>query len=247
MPDEKTLPKDWDSDDSLPGRFEESNPNYFAESVDTPKPKPNYKTAIIIATVFVIVSAGIFSYYFVNQDEIDSQIIQNAYNPDPERDLVAKYGVGEYGSDHAHAAIVVFVEDERINFGLQQFQLTSKYIHFENHNPYLIHKHATGVPLEMLFSSFGVKITSDCIVLNAQLTDLIAGRYCSDDDKSLVFFVNGVEFTDISEYEISHNDRILISYGNSASIPAKLAFLDSLQIPEPPKKTPQSSGNEINV
>lgn len=247
MPDDKTLPKDWDSDDSLPGRFEESNPNYFAEPVDTPKPKSNYKTAIIIATVFVIVSAGIFSYYFLNQDEIDSQIIQNAYNPDPERDLVAKYSVGEYGSDHAHAAIVIFIEGERINFGLPQFQLTSKYIHFENHNPYVIHKHATGVPLDMLFSSFGMKITTDCIVLNTELADAMAGRFCSSEEKPLMFFVNGEQYSDISGYEISHNDRILVSFGDPDAISWQLALLDSLQIPDPPKKVPQFSGNEINV
>jgi len=44
-------------------------------------------------------------------------------------------GVGEYGSDHTHATIAVFVDSEQINFGLLQFQISSKYIHFEAHNP----------------------------------------------------------------------------------------------------------------
>ncbi len=245
MPDDKTLPKDWDSDYSLPGRFEESNPDFY----ETPKtkPKPNYKTAIIIATAFVIISAGIFSYYFVNQDEIDSKIIQNTYNPDPERELVAKYSIGEYGSDHAHAAIAVVVNGERINFALPQFQLTSKYIHFENHNPYLIHKHATSVPLDVLFTSFGMKITSDCIVLNAGSADIISGQFCTG-EKSLMSFVNGQQYySDISQYEILHGDRILILFGEGKSIPGYLAYMDSLKIPDPPKKTPQFSGNEINI
>jgi len=162
---DKTLPKDFDSDYSLPGRFEEGNSEHFdAESV---KPKPKNREILVIIIAFVIVSSGFFSYYFMNQDEIDSQIIQNTINVDPEKKLVNQYGVGEYGSDHSHAAIAVFVDGEQLNFGMPQFQLSSRYIHFENHNPYLIHKHATGVPLEMLFVSFGMKITPDCIIFES--------------------------------------------------------------------------------
>ena len=71
----------------------------------------------------------------MNQSEIDSRIIQNSLTYDPEKKLVDQYGVGEYGSDHAHAAIAVFIDGEKLNFAHPQFQLTSKYIHFENHNP----------------------------------------------------------------------------------------------------------------
>jgi len=161
---EKTLPKDFDSDYSLPGRFEESNSEYFdVESIES---KPKNRVFLVIIVAFVIFSSGFFAYYFMNQTEIDSRIIQNSINVDPEKKLVNQYGVGEYGSDHAHAAIAVFVDGEQLNFGLPQFQISSRYIHFENHNPYLIHKHATNVPLEMLFTSIGIKITQDCIILN---------------------------------------------------------------------------------
>ena len=166
MPEEndKTLPKDFDSDYSLPGRLEESNSEYFDTEPVKSKSKNNKIMIIVIASI--IVSSGFFSYYFMNQNEIDSKIIQNTIRLDPERSLIKQYGVGEYGSDHAHAAIAVFIDGEQLNFDLQQFQLSSRFIHFENHNPYLIHKHATGVPLEMLFISLGMKITSDCIILN---------------------------------------------------------------------------------
>jgi len=62
-----------------------------------------------------------------------------------------------------------------------------------------------------------------------------------------VFFVNGEEHSDISGYEIVHNDRILVSFGDDESISKHLAYLESLQIPGIPKKTPQFSGNIINV
>jgi len=83
--DDKILPKDFDSDYSLPGRFEEGNSEHFdAESV---KSKPENRAFLVIAVAFVIVSSGFFAYYFMNQDEIDSQIIQNTINVDPEKKI----------------------------------------------------------------------------------------------------------------------------------------------------------------
>jgi hypothetical protein len=244
---EKTFPKDFGSDYSLPDRLEESNSEYFdTESVES---KSKNRSIVIIAVAFVIVSSGFFSYYFINQNEIDSRIIQNTIRVDPERSLVNQYGVGEYGSDHAHAAIAVFVDGEQINFGLQQFQLSSKYIHFENHNPYLIHKHATGVPLEMLFTSLGMKITPECIMLNYNESSKNKnGRFCIEENHPLVFYLNGERYTsDISQYVIEHNDRIMVSFGDTKSISKHLAYLESLDIFDIPKKTPQYSENEIFV
>jgi len=244
---DKTLPKDFDSDYSLPGRFEEGNSEYFdAESV---KPKPKNREILVVVISFLLVSSGFFVYYFLNQDEIDSQIIQNAIIVDPEKKLVNQYNVGEYGSDHAHAAIAVFVDGEQLNFGMPQFQISSKYIHFENHNPYLIHKHATGVPLEMLFASIGMKVTTDCIILNYDASmDIKTGRFCTGQDQFLVFYVNGKEYhSDISQYVLEHNDRILVSFGDAESISNHLSYLESLKILDIPKKTPQYSGNDILI
>jgi len=243
---DKTLPKDFDSDYSMPGRFEEGNSEYFdAEPV---KSKPKNRAILVIAISFVIVSSGFFAYYFMNQEEIDSQIMQNM-NVDPEKKLVNRYSIGEYGSDHAHAAIAVFVDGEQLNFGKQQFQLSSKYIHFENHNPYLIHKHATGVPLEMLFASFGMKVTLDCIILNYDVSeDIKTGRFCTGQNQSLVFYVNGEKhYSDISQYVLEHNDRILVSFGDAESISKHLSYLESLKILDIPKKTPQYSGEDIFI
>ncbi len=76
--DDKILPKDFDSDYSLPGRFEEGNSEYFdAEPVES---KPKNREFLVIALVFVIVSSGFFANYFMNQDEIDTKIIKSTIN-----------------------------------------------------------------------------------------------------------------------------------------------------------------------
>ena len=209
---DKTLPKDF-GEESLPGRFEESNPDYTDTS-----PKPKSREIWIAMILFAIFSVGVLSYYFINQDEIDSQIIQNM---DPQEILANQYNIGKLGSDHSHAAIVVVVNGKQVNFGTPQFQLSSKYIHFENNNPYQIHKHATNVPLGMFFASFGVNI--NCITVQ------------SEPCKDQVVYLNGERYhSDISQYEIDHDDRILISSGGQ-SVTQHLKYLDSLKIFDIPK------------
>lgn len=242
----KTLPMDTDSDHSLPGRFEESNTEYFEEKTTNTKPKNRWIWMGMLS--FVIVSSGFFAYYFLNQDDIDSQIIQNAINRDPEKKLVDRYNIGKYGSDHAHAAIVVLVDNSQVNFGLQQFQLASKYIHFEDNNPYLIHKHAIGVPLEMLFESLGIEITQECIRFNSNTNYDAQTKYCISQDQDIVTYLNGKRYnSDIFEHEIKHGDRILISFGDSTSITKTLAYLETLKIFDIPRKDPQFFGDEIMV
>ena len=245
---DKILP-DENSDYSLPGRMEESNSAYFGpgaqiEEREDDVPKSKSKALAIASVVFVLISAGFFSYYFLNQNQIDAGILDNDVFKTLEEKMVSHYGVRSYGSDHAHAALAVFVENERIDFGLEQFQLRSKYIHFENHNPYQIHKHATNVPLHMLFASIGMEITPQCI----EFYDRVDSRmYCSDSENSLVFLINGEQHSDITTYEIKHNDRILISFGDYESVSAQLGFLESLEIHDVPKRNQLVPGQDISV
>ena len=244
---EKTLPKDLDSDYSLPGRFEESNLENF--EIEHVKPKPKNRWTLVIVIAFLVLSSGFFTYSVMNQNDIDSTVIQNTHMPNPEQKLVNQHSVGKYGSEHSHAAILIFVNGEQLNFALSQFQMSSKYIHFENHNPYLIHKHATRVPLEMLFSSMGIKITQDCMLLNYYASsENKNNRFCSEQGQLLSFYVNGAKYnSNASQYVFEHNDRILISFGDVELILEQLAYLDSLKIFDVPKKTPQYSGDGIFI
>lgn len=239
---DKALP-DENSDYSLPGRNEESDIACFVPPVES---KPKSRALTISMIVFLLASAGVFSYYFMNQNQIDSEILDNTSFKTLEQKMVREYGVGQFGSAHEHAVIVVFVDGEMLDFGLPQFQIQSKYIHFENHNPYQIHRHATGVPLEMLFSSFGVNITKECITLGTydSITEKVV---CSDPDNSLMFLVNGEEVSDIISYKIKHDDRILISLGNSGLISEQLKYLETLEIHDVPERNPYVSDRDISI
>ena len=239
---EKVLPKE-DSDFSLPGRMDESNIAYFQPGLEA-ESKSKGRTLAIFGIAFVLVAAGIFSYYFLNQSEIDSEILENTAFKTLEERMVEHYQVGQFGSDHAHAALVVFVNGDQIDFSHPRFQLQSKYIHFENDNPYLIHKHADRVPLDMLFSSFGLEITSECIVLRGQ-TD--PNHNCVDSKNSITILINRISFSKINLYEISHNDRILISFGDKSLISKQLEYLEGLEIHDVPKSNKLIPGKDILV
>jgi len=236
---DKVLPKE-DSDFSLPGRMDESNSAYFEPEIES---KSKGKALAVFGIAFVLVSAGIFSYYFLNQAEIDSQILDNTAFKTLEEKMAKHYGVGQFGSEHAHAALAVFVNGDKIDFSHPQFQIQSKYIHFENDNSYLIHKHATDVPLDMLFASFGLEVTPECIVLGYQSEK----KYCIDSENSMTFLVNGKTHSNINLYEIRHNDRILISIGDSELISEQLEYLEGLDIHDIPKINKIVPGKNISV
>ena len=237
---EGVLPKE-DSDFSLPGRVDESNAAYSEPEIES---KSKDKSLAIFGIAFVLVAAIVFGYYFLNQSEIDSQILDNTTFKSLEEKMAKHYGIGQFGSEHAHAAIVVFVNGDQLDFSHPQFQIQSKYIHFENDNPHIIHKHATDVPLDMLFASFGLKITENCIELSYQAD---ANQLCTDENNSMMFFVNGKSIPNINLYEIRHNDRILISFGDSELISEQLEYLEGLEIHDVPKISKIVPGKDISI
>ncbi|MCV0372617.1 MAG: protein-disulfide isomerase [Nitrosarchaeum sp.] len=114
---------------------------------------------------------------------------------------------GALGSDHAHAAILVKIFGDSFDFSAPAYQIKSSWIHFEGRDGSTIHKHATGVTLGYLFETLGLGLDDQCY----RFQD---GRnFCTNEDYSLKFYINGEKVDDIRDYEISEDDRILISYG----------------------------------
>ena len=141
-------------------------------------------------------------------------------------------GFGALGSAHEHAAFRLFINNEEtVNFAQSQYQVKSAYIHFEDNNGVIIHRHATGVDLGFLFESLKMKFNDHCIALNNGTS------YCNEGDKTLKFFVNGVRNDMYGKYVLKYGDKILITYGNETQeqIEGQLRTLDLISIP--PKQT----------
>ena len=88
-----------------------------------------------------------------------------------------------------------------------------------------------------------MQITPECIGLSYLSSELL----CADSENSMAFLINGKYYSEISSYEINHNDRILISLGGSEEISEQLQYLESLEIHDVPKQNKLVPGKDISI
>lgn len=116
-------------------------------------------------------------------------------------------GIGELGSTHEHVAFLYVVNGEPFDLSASQYQLRSRFVHFEDGVGDVIHKHATGVTLNQFLVTLGIDMRSHCIILEA------GKSYCKSTSKTLQFFVNGKPVFDIGMYELADGDQVLLAHG----------------------------------
>lgn len=172
-------------------REREQKRENYASQRSSEKRKNNLIAVGVFAVIAVIV--GYAAWTFVNMD-------QSAVPGGPEN-------AGALGSEHSHAGILVKIFGDSFDFSAPAYQIKSSWIHFEGNDGTTIHKHATGVTLGYLFETLSLGLDDQCFTFQD-------GRsFCTDDEYSLKFFINGEAVDDIRDYEISEDDKILISYG----------------------------------
>lgn len=135
-------------------------------------------------------------------------------------------GAGPRNSAHDHAGILVKIFGDEFDFSAPAYQIKSTWIHFEQRDGFTVHKHATGVTLGYLFETLSIGLDDQCFVFQD-------GRsFCSNDDYKLAFYINGEQVSDIRDYEIMDDDRILVSYGAETpeEIESQLLELESREL-----------------
>ena len=162
--------------------------SYF--NVTRKKRSKNLKTVILPIIAVLVIIAGI-SIYFYSQNLPPSSF-------------------GALGSAHQHAAFLVKVNGENIDFSQPQYQVVSDFIHVENGDGTTLHRHATNVT----FADFLETVKMDIDEENNCLVFTNGTQYCNNNDNQLRTFVNGNSTESISDYIINDNDRLLVIYGN---------------------------------
>ena len=120
-------------------------------------------------------------------------------------------GAGKLGDEHEHASLLVRIFGDKFDFSATTYQIKSSWIHFEESDGNTIHRHSSGVTLDYLFGTLGIGIDEDCYIF-------ADGRqFCTNEDYSLKYFINGDSVNDINDYVIQDDDRILISYGGETN------------------------------
>jgi len=132
-----------------------------------------------------------------------------------EQPKTSNYSTFVFGSAHEHASISVKIFEDGFDFTKPQFQLQSAFIHLENSNGYVIHRHSVGVTIGYLFETLNLGLSKDCFVFQD------GKEFCSKDDYTLKFYINEKMVDDLRDYLIFEGDLILISYGSES--PEKIA------------------------
>ncbi|MDH5431218.1 MAG: protein-disulfide isomerase [Nitrosopumilus sp.] len=170
------------------------------------------QTLIAIGVLSVIaVIVGYAGYMFLNMTETAPGGPENA---------------GALGSEHSHAAILVKIFGDTFDFDGPAFQIKSSWIHFEGRDGTTIHKHATGVTLGYLFETLAIGLDDQCYVFPD------GKQFCTNEDYTLKFFINREQVSDIRDYEIQEDDRVLIVFGAETpeEIEAYLLQLDNQEL-----------------
>jgi len=171
-------------------REREAKRESYATKHSSEKRKQTLIAIGVLAVIAVIVGYSV--YLFLNMTEAAPGGPENA---------------GVLGSEHSHAAILVKIFGDNFDFSAPAYQIKSSWIHFEGRDGSTVHKHATGVTLGYLFETLALGLDDQCFVFQD-------GRsFCTNDDYTLNFFINDEQVSDIREYEIAEDDRILITYG----------------------------------
>ena len=134
------------------------------------------------------------------------------------------YGaVGSLGDEHEHASLLVRIFGDKFDFSAAFYQIKSSWIHFEESDGNTVHRHSSGVTLNYLFESLGIGIDEDCYIFGD------GRQFCTNEDYSLKYFINGDSVNSINDYVVQNDDRILISYGGETEeqVIAQLNELDS--------------------
>lgn len=177
------------------GRKERRDREQKRENFATKHSAEQRKQTLIAIGVFAVIAVivGYSVWIFINMD-------QSTAPGGPEN-------AGALGSAHDHAGILVKIFGDTFEFSGPSFQIKSPWIHFEGRDGSTIHKHATGVTLEYLFDSLSIGLDDQCYVFPD------GKAFCTQEDYTLNFFINGEQVSDIKDHEIMEDDRILIVYG----------------------------------
>jgi len=132
-------------------------------------------------------------------------------------------GAGMLGDEHEHASVLVRIFGDKFDFAATTYQIKSSWIHFEESDGNTVHRHSSGVTLNYLFESLGIGIDEDCYIFGD------GRQFCTNEDYSLKYFINGDSVNSINDYVVQNDDRILISYGSETEeqVIAQLNELDS--------------------
>ena len=122
------------------------------------------------------------------------------------------------------AGFAIFTNGLYRVFSATMYHNLSPDVYIEANNPNIIQIKKSGITWDDFFKTLPFKLTKDC------LTTGTGERFCNSGNRTLKFYLNGVETDDLLEREIQDGDRALITYGSESEAQIQQQFS---QVPDP--------------
>lgn len=173
----------------------------------------------LLATLIILISllsgAGLAFH-----DQLYSEATEYLNSTDGHDHSSHSHSEFKFGTTHEHALLYIIVNETELEFKEDRYQLAADYVHLENNQSHIVHKHAKGVTWNDFFDTINVPINQ-------------TGNLCVD-AKNISQCGNGTVWmngeTDVSlDQEILQDDRLIIVLGGNVS--STLSKYYSKQLP----------------
>lgn len=162
-----------------------------------------------LVPVFILIILALNIYFWALLQKMEKNNTDSVDYAGYIANLERLTGVSKLGSAHEHIDLKIMLDGKQLDLSQPQYQLKNKFIHVEDGNGDVVHKHAKGVTLSMFFRTIGIPFNSNCITASEN-------NYCNTNNKGLRMYVNGNPNNAYGEYEPKDLDKILIIYGNES-------------------------------
>lgn len=155
----------------------------------------------IILTIILVVGYFLFSTSTGKIDSIpqEREVSQkdNQSSPSPQ-------------SVNKQASFAIFTNGTFREFSAAMYHNLSQDVYIEANKPNIIKIRKEGITWNDFFSTLPFKLTHACLTTGTKET------FCTNEDKTLKFYLNGERKEQILDQLINNGDKLLITYGNES-------------------------------
>lgn len=116
------------------------------------------------------------------------------------------------------AQFLIFTKGQLRDFSAAMYLNQSSDVYLAGDNSTMINVHKASVTWDDFFKTLPFSVSADCLITGT------GQKFCTSEQSSLKFYLNGTQITDALTQEIQPNDELLISFGarNDPTINAQL-------------------------
>lgn len=149
-----------------------------------------------IVTIFLIMNLSLNSTEKAIKLNKQLSNINSKTNPSPTNLITDK-----------KASFIIFTIGTLRNFTASMYHNLSADVYIQSDNPNIIHVKKEGITYDDFFRTLPLKLTDECLTTGTGQT------FCTSEENSLKFYLNGREDKNLLTRQIQNNDKVLITFG----------------------------------